>query len=225
MVSVTRPRTTVTRLAVVIAASAWLSACGGTGALKPAEHSQSSTAAQGSGAAGQSAPPPGQGAKPGGGPQVLPAPTPTGVPAPSAAVAVIRGWSHTLGTGDVIGAARYFALPSVLIDGAGAGGVAVGVTIHTLREAILANTQLPCGAQFISADQRGRFVNALFRLTDRPGPGGGGGCGAGLGQTARTNFVITGGRIVHWIRAPDDPGDNGHGTPVTPSGSPNAPAI
>ena len=74
------------------------------------------------------------------------------------------------------------------------------------------------GARFISADQRGAYVNALFRLTERPGPGGG--CGSGTGQTARTNLVIRGGRIVEWIRAPDDPGDNQHGTvpaqPATP---------
>ncbi len=143
--------------------------------------------------------------------------------APAAAIAVIQGWSQTLRRGDVVGAAKYFALPSVLINGTGASGAAVGITIHSLRDAIAANTQLPCGAQFISADQRGRYVNALFRLTDRPGPGGS--CGAGVGLTARTNFVIAGGRIVHWLRAPDDPGDNGHGNPVTPSGSPNAPVV
>ena len=59
---------------------------------------------------------------------------------------------------------------------------------------------------FLSADQRGRFVNVLFRLTNRPGPGGG--CGSGVGQKARTNFVIAHGQIVEWIRAPDEPGDN-----------------
>ena len=51
-------------------------------------------------------------------------------------------------------------------------------------------------------------MNALFRLTGRPGLGGSG-CGGGVGQTARTNFMIAHGRIVEWIRAPDDPGDNG----------------
>ena len=65
-----------------------------------------------------------------------------------------------------------------------------------------------------SADQRGRYVNALFRLTGRSGLGGST-CGTGVGQTARTNFVIVGGRIVEWIRAPDDPGDNR--TPSVPA--------
>ena len=66
---------------------------------------------------------------------------------------------------------------------------------------------MPCGATFLSADMRGRYVNALFELTGRPGAGGSD-CGTGAGETARTNFVIAGGRILQWIRAPDDPGDN-----------------
>jgi hypothetical protein len=86
---------------------------------------------------------------------------------------------------------------------------------------------LPCGAKFISADQRGPYINALFRLTDRPGPGGG--CGAGAGQTARTNFVISARRIVEWIRAPDDPGDNAAPTQPAPgppsSGNTAAPTV
>ena len=57
------------------------------------------------------------------------------------------------------------------------------------------------------------------RLTGRPGPGGSD-CGTGAGETARTNFVIVDGRILEWIRAPDDPGDN-H-TPTTPSPVPGA---
>src|ERR1019366_8619235 len=68
-----------------------------------------------------------------------------------------------------------------------------------------ANETLPCGAKLISASRLGRYVNALFRLTDRPGPGGGG-CGSGAGQTARTDFLIADGRILEWIRAPDQPG-------------------
>jgi hypothetical protein len=138
-------------------------------------------------------------------PHAIPTPGPTGRPADPAAVNVIRGWSSALRHGDVRDAARYFAIPSLLANGGGAGGLAV-IAIRNLAEADAANSTLPCGATFLSADQRGRYVNALFRLTDRPGPGGG--CSAGTGQTARTNFIIKGGRIVEWIRAPDDPGDN-----------------
>jgi hypothetical protein len=133
---------------------------------------------------------------------------------------VIRGWSDALRHGDVRGAARYFALPSLMINGPDPSGNAVVTAIGTRAEADAANASLPCGATFISADLRGRYINALFRLTNRPGPGGG--CGGGAGLTARTNFVIAKGRIVEWIRAPDDPGDNG-GSQSPGQGSPGAP--
>ena len=143
----------------------------------------------------------------------LPTPGPTGVPAAAGAVSVIRGWADALRQGDVRGAARYFALPSVMINGTDSAGQALVLTIVTAAQAEAANATLPCGAQLISADQRGRFVTALFRLTGRPGLGGST-CGGGVGSTARTNFVIAHGRIVEWLRAPSDPGDNG--TPRTP---------
>jgi hypothetical protein len=138
--------------------------------------------------------------------QTVPTPGPTGIPAEPGAVAVIRAWSSALRRGDVRGAARYFALPSVMINGPDANGNVVVVSIRSAADARAANSSLPCGAVFISADQRGRYVNALFRLTNRAGPGGG--CAGGAGVTARTNFVIRRGRIAEWIRAPDDPGDN-----------------
>ena len=139
-------------------------------------------------------------------PATLPSPGPTHKPASAQAVAVIRGWSHALAGGHIEAAARYFQLPSELINGDGVTGGTL-IRIRTLQQAEAANEALPCGAQLISTDQRGRYVNALFKLTGRPGPGGSN-CGSGLGSTARTNFVIAGGRIIEWIRAPDDPGDN-----------------
>jgi hypothetical protein len=122
-------------------------------------------------------------------------------------VAVIRDWSAALRHGDVRGAARYFAVPSLMVNGTDAAGGALVITIANLADAEVANASLPCGAELVSADQRGRYVNALFRLTGRPGLGGSS-CDGSVGETARTNFVIVGGRIVEWIRAPDDPGDN-----------------
>jgi len=154
----------------------------------------------------------------GAGQAYVPAPGPTGIRPRATAVAVIRQWSEALRRGDVGGAARYFAIPSVMINGTDAGGGAVVIPIGTAAEAIEANASLPCGALLLSVDQRGRYVNALFRLTGRAGVGGST-CDTGAGQTARTNFVIAGGRILEWIRAPDDPGDNG-----TPS-SPPAPTV
>jgi hypothetical protein len=163
----------------------------------------------------------------GSGQPVIPTPGPTGVAARPAAVAVIKAWADALRHGDVRGAARYFALPSLMINGTDAGGSAVVIPISTVADAVAANETLPCGAQFVSADQRGRYVNVLFRLTGRPGPGGSG-CDGGVGETARTNFVIVDGRIAEWIRAPDDPGDNStpaQPAPAQPAPSPESPTI
>jgi hypothetical protein len=143
------------------------------------------------------------------------APAPTGKAANPSAVNVIKAWSTRLREGDVTRAARYFAIPGEFFNGA--GGPSGVIIIRTYAQAIAVNILLPCGARFLSADQRGRYVNALFRLTARRGPGGSN-CGGGAGATARTNFLISHGRIVAWLRAPDDPGDN-----PTPPGRPPAP--
>ena len=136
---------------------------------------------------------------------------------------MIRAWADALRRGDVARAAAYFALPSLMVNGPDANGQIVEITIRSRAEAEAANTTLPCGASLISADQRGRYINALFRLTDRPGTGGG--CGGGAGQTARTNFVIINRRIAEWIRAPDDPGDNSSPAPAPPSGGNTTPPV
>lgn len=128
---------------------------------------------------------------------------------------MIRDWANALRHGDVRQAAGYFALPSEMINGVAANGQVSVIRIRTSIQAQFANSTLPCGAAFVSADMRGKYVNALFRLTGRSGPGGAS-CNPGVGETARTNFVIRGGRIVEWIRAPDDPGDNGGPPPSRP---------
>jgi hypothetical protein len=206
------------RLAMAVIASAAVAAgCGSSGAKAGAP---AKTRSQPPPATAHTTPgPPGGSSGP-----TLPTPGPTGRPASADAVNVIRGWSDALRRGDVRDAARYFALPSQFINGPDATGGVPVLTIRSFGEAAAVNASLPCGARFLSADQRGRYVNALFQLTDRPGPGGD--CGAGTGQRARTNFVITGGRIVAWIRAPDDPGDSRHepapapAQPATPSAPP-----
>jgi hypothetical protein len=142
-----------------------------------------------------------------GGSGFVPAPSPTGNPASPASIAVIRGWADALRHGNVHAAGGYFALPSEMIPGPDASGDAIVLSLRTRAQADAAQMALPCGARFVSADQRGKYVNALFRLTGRSGPGGSD-CGSGAGLTARTNFVIAGGHIKEWIRAPDDPGDN-----------------
>jgi hypothetical protein len=149
----------------------------------------------------------------------------SGVPADPASVSVIRGWSDALRRGDVRGAAHYFALPSDFVNGTGTDGQPELILIRTPAEAEAANEALPCGAKLISTSRHGRYVNALFKLTARSGPGGGG-CDAGAGQTARTDFLIAHGLIVEWIRAPDQPGDNGSpgsGGSPRPPGTPSTP--
>jgi hypothetical protein len=145
---------------------------------------------------------------------VLPAnPVPAHAPraADARTTAVIRGWADALRRGDVRGAARFFQIPSVF-----APGPDQEVTLKSLAEAETANAALPCGAKLISVVQvGGPFVQALFRLTGRPGRGGSA-CNPGAGQTARTNFVIRSGHIRVWIRAPDAPGEN-QGAPPSQS--------
>jgi len=141
----------------------------------------------------------------------VPTPPPSGQRASPDAVRVIRAWSDALRAGHVHTAAGYFSVPSEMVNGAGPGGAVAVIKIGSARQAEAANQTLPCGAKLVSTDQRGRYVNALFRLTGRSGPGGSSSCGGAQGQTARTNFLIADGRIIEWIRAPDDPGDNGNG--------------
>jgi hypothetical protein len=120
--------------------------------------------------------------------------------APSAQARVIRRWSDTLRGGDEVGAAHYFALPSVVQIEPGQP------VFHITRraEAVAFQSVLPCGARLLRAERDGRYVNALFRLTMRPGAK----CDA-PGATARTDFVIRRGKIAEWRRAPDEPGDGG----------------
>jgi hypothetical protein len=129
-------------------------------------------------------------------------------------VDVVKGWSTALRTGHVRAAAAYFAVPSVFVNGPGDEFV-----LHSLAQAETVNRLLPCGAEYVSSTKRGPYIEALFKLTDRPGPGGGpNGCGTGAGTTARVNFIINAGKITHWLRAPSLPGDNG--TPPAGGGSP-----
>lgn len=146
---------------------------------------------------------------------VLPDPRATHIRASAAELSVIEGWSSALRHGNIDAAAQYFAFPSTFVNGAPVGNTVSGVVLRNLSQARVANEGLPCGATFVSADVRGRYVNALFRLGGRAGPGGSD-CGGGTSATARVDFRIAGGKIVVWLRAPDDPGDNGSAPGRTP---------
>jgi hypothetical protein len=111
------------------------------------------------------------------------------------AVRVIDDWSATLRDGDVEGAAKYFALPSVAQNGT------PPIPLATREDAIQFNEALPCGAELIRAEEEGGFVVATFELTERPGPGE---CGAGVGVEAKTAFVIEDGLIAEWRRVAGD---------------------
>lgn len=140
---------------------------------------------------------------------------PTRVPAGD--VQIIRAWADALRAGNIHAAARYFEIPSIFFDGEDPA-----IELRTVAQVEAANAALTCGARFISAREEDGYVDALFRLTNRPGPGGAGGCGSGKGQTARTDFLIRHGRILEWLRAPDQPGPNG--APSQPSPSPRVTA-
>jgi hypothetical protein len=119
--------------------------------------------------------------------------TPAGTSKDAAAVSVIEGWARALRRGDVRAAARYFAVPSVFVNGQ-------AFVIRSQHEARALNESLTCGALVTSTTDHGKYITAAFRLTNRAGPGAD--CGSGAGQPAATDFVIKDGHIVDWIRAP-----------------------
>ena len=114
--------------------------------------------------------------------------------------AVIRDWADTLRSGDVRGAADFFALPSVVENGTSP------FVLYTRADARLFNESLPCGARLLRTSSSAGFTTAVFRLTERPGRGT---CGTGTGQTARTTFVVKDGKIEEWRRVADRPAPSG----------------
>jgi hypothetical protein len=112
-----------------------------------------------------------------------------------AAVRVVRGWADSLRRGDVRGAARYFALPSVVSNGT------APIKLETRAEVRFFNRTLPCGAKVIETEPAANgFFIATFRLTERPGRGR---CGSGTGATARTAFRVRDEHITDWLRVAD----------------------
>jgi hypothetical protein len=98
-----------------------------------------------------------------------PRPRSRGRAADPAAVSVVRARSAALRRGDVQGAARYFA-PSEFINGPDASGRVPIIPIRSLAEAAAVNASLPCGARFISADQRGAYAMRSFASLRGRGP-------------------------------------------------------
>jgi hypothetical protein len=111
-------------------------------------------------------------------------------------VSVIRGWADALRAGRVNQASRFFAIPTIVLDGANPQR-----TLPSMRAVRNFNRGLPCGARLVKTVRgQGSFVVATFRLTERPGPGS---CEGGVGQLADTAFLIEKRHIVQWLRQPD----------------------
>lgn len=131
----------------------------------------------------------------------------TGKPGAPGAVRVIRAWANAQRASNLEGASSYFALPSLVSNGAGPERLTSRADTRRFNEA------LPCGAQLLrtSTTPRGRYTIATFRLVNRPGAR----CD-GAGAHARTAFEIRDGKIRSWVRLADRPSDQ--------SPSPSAPA-
>lgn len=113
------------------------------------------------------------------------------------AVEVIEGWADELRGGNVEAAAEFWALPSIAQNGT------PPIELTSRRDVIAFNKALPCGAVLSRAETEEEFVVATFELTERPGAGR---CGPGTGETARTAFLISDGKIVEWRRIADEEG-------------------
>lgn len=110
-------------------------------------------------------------------------------------VRVVRAWADTLRRGDVRGAARYFALPSVVANGT------APIRLDSRADVRFFNRTLPCGAKVIGTETAANgFFIVTFRLTERPGAGS---CGSGTGQTARAAFRVRDNLITDWLRVQD----------------------
>ena len=111
------------------------------------------------------------------------------------ATQVIEEWSTALREGDVEGAADYFEVPSLAQNGTPT------LRLDSREDVLRFNEALPCGAELVSAEERGEYVVGTFELTERPGEGE---CGDGVGEEAKTAFRIEDGLITEWIRAAED---------------------
>ncbi|MGI8559737.1 MAG: hypothetical protein ACR2ND_15780 [Solirubrobacteraceae bacterium] len=126
-------------------------------------------------------------------------------------IPTIRSWSEALTRSDLLAASALFAIPSLAqIDPAGPVG-----RITRAADARALDESLPCGAKLLDARPRGRYVDALFLLTQRPGVR----CD-GPGGTARVAFRIAAGKIAEWRRLPDEAGDSSRGTAPSPQPQP-----
>ena len=107
---------------------------------------------------------------------------------------VVRAWADDLRRGDVAAASAHFALMAEVSNGTPV------MRLRTHADVRAFNVSLPCGARVVDTRRAHGLLVADFVLTERPG----GDCGAGAGGTASAAFEIRDGRIVRWLRLPED---------------------
>lgn len=171
--------------AAVAAGALGLAACG-SGQRAPARHP--SGAAQQQQGAGQ----------PQADPSIQPpanVPQRAAGPADPRSARVIRAWLRALDSGDVGGAADFFAQPSRFQNGTPV------LVLRSRTDRVDANLTLTCGARAVQLGRNGAFTIVTFLLIERPG----GECGSGVGQSARGAIRVAGGKIREWYRLPDLP--------------------
>jgi hypothetical protein len=110
-------------------------------------------------------------------------------------VQVVVDWAQALSQGDEEAAASYFAIPSFAQNG-------LSFHISTATEALKFNESLPCAAVVEEAVDEGRYIIVTFRLGEKINSNA---CGDGAGETARTAFLIEGGKIIEWRRVANEP--------------------
>jgi hypothetical protein len=121
-------------------------------------------------------------------------------------VQVIRRCADALRAGHPERSARYFAVPAIVQN------VTPPQELGSRAAVVAFNRSLPCGGKVVHTRAAGRYVVALFELTDRPG----GNCGDGTGHTAATAFRIRHRRILEWLRVPVQPEDTRPNRPPKP---------
>ncbi len=117
----------------------------------------------------------------------------------TSAVTVIEGWADALRSGQQERAAAYWAHPSAMVNGPDASGRIAVIHIDSDRDALIADRTLSCGATLVHTTRSGPYVRAAFTLGIRTGPGAD---SSGCSGPASVDFLIRGGHIVRWLRAP-----------------------
>ena len=101
---------------------------------------------------------------------------------------VIRGWANELRHGDVRAAAKYFSVPSEVLN-----LQPEPLELDTVRRVVDFNDSLPCGAEVVSITRTvSKLVVGELELTDRPG----GDCGSAAGSRATFAFLIDADELI-----------------------------